>query len=38
LPRTRVRFYLAALFALAEQAGVVVLIWAIARLPRPGRS
>jgi hypothetical protein len=36
LPRTRVRFYLAALFALAELAGVGVLIWAIARLPRAG--
>jgi hypothetical protein len=33
LPRTRIRFYLAALFALAEISGIVFLIWAILRLP-----
>lgn len=33
VPRTRIRFYLAALFALAEIAGVGVLIWFILRLP-----
>ncbi len=39
LPRTRIRFYLAALFALAEVAGIVLLIWAIVRLPgRPRAS
>lgn len=37
LPRTRIRFYLAALFALAEIAGIGFLIWAIARVPR-GRA
>jgi hypothetical protein len=30
VPRTRVRFYLAALFALAQTGGVVSLIWLIA--------
>lgn len=38
LPRTRVRFYLAAFFALAELAGFGWLIWAILRIPRLGRS
>ena len=36
LPRTRIRFYLAALFALLEIVGIGFLIWAIARLPRLG--
>jgi len=36
LPRTRIRFYLAAGFALAELAGFGALIWAIVRLPRAG--
>ncbi|HTS76455.1 MAG TPA: hypothetical protein VMG40_09645 [Bryobacteraceae bacterium] len=35
VPRTRVRYYLAALLALAEIAGAVLLIGAIMRLPRP---
>jgi hypothetical protein len=34
VPRTRIRFYLAAVFALAEIAGIAVIIWAIVRLPR----
>ena len=38
LPRTRIRFYLAALFALAELVGIGLLIWAIARVPRLGPS
>jgi hypothetical protein len=37
LPRTRVRFYLAALFALAEIAGMAVLIWMLVQLPGRGR-
>ncbi|HLH37509.1 MAG TPA: hypothetical protein VKX39_00040 [Bryobacteraceae bacterium] len=37
LPRTRIRFYLAALFASAEIAGIVALVWAILRV-RPGPS
>jgi hypothetical protein len=37
VPRTRIRFYLAALIALAEIVGVVVLIWTIRQVPqRPG--
>jgi hypothetical protein len=37
VPRTRIRFYLAAAIALAEIAGIVVLIWAIRQIPRtPG--
>jgi len=38
LPRTRIRFYLAALFALAEIAGIVFLVWAIVRLPGRTRA
>lgn len=38
VPRTRVRFYLAALLALAELAGFGFLGWGIARLPRVGPS
>lgn len=38
VPRTRIRFYLAALFALAELVGIGVLVWAIARVRRPGPS
>jgi hypothetical protein len=38
VPRTRVRFYLAALFALAELAGAGFLIWAFVRVPRLGPS
>jgi hypothetical protein len=34
VPRTRIRFYLAVLFALGEIVGVVLLIWAVVRLPR----
>lgn len=34
VPRTRLRFILAALIALAEIAGVIALIWAITRVPR----
>lgn len=34
VPRTRIRFYLAALFALAEITGAGFLIWAIMRVPR----
>jgi uncharacterized RDD family membrane protein YckC len=33
LPRTRIRFYLAALFAIAELAGFAVLIWTLISLP-----
>lgn len=35
VPRTRIRFYLAALFAVAEIAGIVAIVWMIVRLPRP---
>ena len=35
LPRTRIRFVLAALFALAEIAGIVFVIWTLFQLPRP---
>lgn len=35
LPRTRVRFVVAALLALAEFAGIVFLIWTMTQLPRP---
>jgi len=35
VPRTRIRYYLATLFALGELAFVVVLIWAIVHAPRP---
>src|SRR5258706_14076605 len=34
VPRTRIRFYLAAFFALAEIVGIGVIVWAIVRLPR----
>lgn len=34
VPRTRLRFLLAAAIALAEIAGIVVFIWFAARLPR----
>jgi len=37
LPRTRIRFYLAALFALAQLAAIGALIWAFIRV-RPGPS
>ena len=39
VPRTRVRFYLAALIALAEIAGIVLLIWmlAVSRTPSGNR-
>jgi hypothetical protein len=33
VPRTRVRYYLAALFALAEMAGVGLLIWGLTQIP-----
>jgi len=33
VPRTRIRFYLAVLFALAEIVGIGFVIWAIVRLP-----
>ncbi len=35
VPRTRLRYYLAALIALAEIAGMIAVIWAIAHVPRP---
>jgi hypothetical protein len=35
LPRRRIRFVLAALFALAEIAGIVFVIWTLFQLPRP---
>ena len=35
LPRTRIRFLLAALFALVEIAGIVFVIWAVIQAPRP---
>lgn len=38
LPRTRVRYYIAAALAVAELAGFVVLFWAIAHIRRPGSS
>src|SRR5271170_1736997 len=39
LPRTRIRFYLAAVFALAEIVGFAVLIWTLVQLPtRRGSS
>jgi hypothetical protein len=34
LPRTRIRFWLAALFAVAEIVGVGVAVWALMELPR----
>jgi hypothetical protein len=34
LPRTRIRFVLAAVFALAEIVGIGFIVWAIVRLPR----
>jgi hypothetical protein len=34
VPRTKVRFVLAALFALAEIAGVGFALWALIQLPR----
>jgi DNA-directed RNA polymerase subunit RPC12/RpoP len=34
VPRTRIRYYLAAVFALAEIAGFALVIWAIVNLPR----
>lgn len=33
VPRTRIRFYLAAILALAEIAGIIALIWAIVQVP-----
>ena len=36
LPRTRVRFVLAALFAVAEIVGIGLGIWAITQVPRVG--
>jgi hypothetical protein len=33
VPRTRIRFYLAGLFALAEIAGIGFIIWTMMRLP-----
>jgi len=36
VPRTRIRFVLAAIFALAELAGIGTIIWVMARLPRGG--
>jgi hypothetical protein len=36
LPRTRIRFYLAALIAFAELGGIGFLIWSIARVGRLG--
>src|SRR6185437_16399590 len=36
LPRSRVRYYLAALFAVAEIVGIGFVIWGIARIPRTG--
>jgi hypothetical protein len=36
VPRTRIRFVLAAIFALAEIVGIGLLIFVIARLPRQG--
>ena len=38
VPRTRIRYYLAALFALAEMAGAGFVIWAIMRIPRSGAN
>jgi hypothetical protein len=38
LPRTRIRFYLAALFALAEIAGIAFVIWTLVQLPSRVRS
>lgn len=38
VPRTRIRFYLAALFALAEIAGIVLLIAVIVTASRVGRG
>lgn len=35
VPRTRIRYYLAALIALAEIAGMAAAIWAVAHVPRP---
>ena len=35
LPRTRIRFLLAVLFALAEIAGIVLIIWTITQVPKP---
>ena len=37
VPRTRIRFYLAAVLAVTELVGIGALIWAIARV-RPGPS
>lgn len=36
LPRTRIRFYLAGLFALAELTGIGMMIWTIAHVRRLG--
>ncbi|MBZ5601362.1 MAG: hypothetical protein LAO79_03565 [Acidobacteriia bacterium] len=36
LPRTRIRFVLAAIFALAEIGAVAFVVWTIVRLPRLG--
>ena len=35
VPLTRVRYYLAALIALAEIAGMAVAVWAVAHVSRP---
>lgn len=35
VPRTRIRFYLAALFALAEIAGIIAIIWILVQVRRP---
>ena len=34
LPRTKIRYVLAAAIALAEIAGIVTFIWALSRIPR----
>ena len=38
LPRTRIRFYLAALLAVAEIAGIAFVIWTLVQLPSRVRS
>jgi hypothetical protein len=38
LPRTRIRFFLAALFAVAEIAGIAFVIWTLVQLPSRVRS
>jgi uncharacterized paraquat-inducible protein A len=34
VPRTRIRFYLAAVLALAEIVGIVVIVWTLVKMPR----